>query len=179
MSGTPRARSALRVGPRVDDGSETVTLEPPAHGTEPLAHGTEPPAHGIDPTTSRRTPAPLVLPLAPAERGQAAVEVVVDGWRFELVVEDDARATLRERATRGDTTSRADGPVEVRAIIPGRVVGVLVEEGTEVERGQAVLVVEAMKMQNEIRAPRDGRVGRIGVAVGATVELGDRLLVIE
>jgi biotin carboxyl carrier protein len=124
----------------------------------------------------------LILPVPDARRAAAGVqrvEVVIDGWRFELDVEPEARARLRERATRARGDRASGGPVEVRAIIPGRVVSVEVVEGDSVEAGQRVLVVEAMKMQNEIRAPRGGTIGRLAVGAGHTVELGDLLLVIE
>jgi biotin carboxyl carrier protein len=54
-----------------------------------------------------------------------------------------------------------------------------VAAGDSVEAGQQVLVVEAMKMQNELRAPREGSVERVGVAVGDTIEVGDLLIVIH
>jgi biotin carboxyl carrier protein len=110
--------------------------------------------------------------------GAIRVEVVLDGWRFELDVEDAERAELRERATRGRPDAAAGVPRELRAIIPGRIVSVAVAPGDAVIEGQALLVVEAMKMQNEIRAPRDGTVERIAVGPGATVDLGDVLLVL-
>ncbi|HXG26300.1 MAG TPA: biotin/lipoyl-containing protein, partial [Candidatus Binatia bacterium] len=67
---------------------------------------------------------------------------------------------------------------DVRAIIPGVVVSVSVNAGDEVTAGQQLLVVEAMKMQNELRAPRDGTIERVATAPGATIEVGDLLLVI-
>jgi biotin carboxyl carrier protein len=114
-----------------------------------------------------------------AALGVSRHEVVVDGWRFELDVESDARARLRERATnaRGDTAR--GGRAEVRAIIPGRVVSVDVAEGDAVEAGGRLLVLEAMKMQNELRAPRAGTVASVEIAPGQTVELGDVLVVLE
>ena len=112
--------------------------------------------------------------------GRRSVEVVVDGWRFLLDVDDEARASLRERATRaGDANSRAGGALEIRAIIPGRVASVTVTPGDSVESGQTLLAVEAMKMQNELRAPRSGTVVRVAAAVGATVEVGDVLVVLD
>ena len=114
----------------------------------------------------------------PGPGGAVRVEVVVDGWRFEVDVEDAERAELRERATRGRSDAAAGVPRELRAIIPGRIVSVAVAPGDAVIEGQALLVVEAMKMQNEIRAPRDGTVERIAVGPGATVDLGDVLLVL-
>ncbi len=112
-------------------------------------------------------------------RGTRVREVVVDGWRVEVDLEPERRAVLRERARRGAGTASRGGPVEVRAIIPGRVVAVSVAPGETVEAGQQVLVVEAMKMQNELRAPREGTVERVGVAVGDTIEVGDLLVVIH
>ncbi len=110
--------------------------------------------------------------------GARLVEVVVDGWRFELEVEDAARAELRRRATRAPDAATASGPTEIRAIIPGRVAAVHVAAGDTVEAGRSLLVVEAMKMQNEIRAPRPGTVKRVAVAAGETIDLGDLLVVV-
>ena len=111
--------------------------------------------------------------------GVTTVEVVVDGWRFELEVDDAARAALRRRATRARDTGTASGPIEVRAIIPGRVAAVRVTLGDAVEAGGSLLVVEAMKMQNEIRAPRAGIVERVAVADGQTIDNGDLLVVLR
>ncbi|HEX7473654.1 MAG TPA: acetyl-CoA carboxylase biotin carboxyl carrier protein subunit [Candidatus Limnocylindrales bacterium] len=106
-------------------------------------------------------------------------EVVVDGWRVLVEVEPEARAALRERARRGRSERVAGGPVDVRAIIPGRIVALNVASGDDVTAGQQLLVLEAMKMQNELRAPRDGTIDRVAVAVGEDVEVGDLLLVIR
>jgi biotin carboxyl carrier protein len=116
--------------------------------------------------------------------GRVVAEAVVDGWRFELELEDADRAELRARATRGRAASEgaapdtANGPAEIRAMIPGRVEGVRVAEGDTVAAGQTLLVVEAMTMQNELRAPRDGSVQRVAIAAGETIELGDLLVVL-
>ena len=119
----------------------------------------------------------------PRDRGDLRlgrhVEVVVDGWRFELVVEDAARAELRRRATREEDAAAADGPAEIRAIIPGRVAAVRVVAGDAVEAGRTLLIVEAMKMQNELRAPRAGTVERVAVGEGQTIENGDVLVVLR
>jgi biotin carboxyl carrier protein len=123
---------------------------------------------GAGTSNDRRTPAGIVRR-----------EVVLDGWRFEVEVEMEARAGLRERATRGGTSSAATAALEVRAIIAGRVLSTDVTAGDHVEAGQRVMTIEAMKMQNELRAPRDGTVSRVAVAPGETIEVGDLLLVIE
>jgi biotin carboxyl carrier protein len=125
-----------------------------------------------------RTPL-LVASLRQADpSGPRLVEVVVDGWRFELEVEPAGRAALRDRASR-DRAAKAHGVgAEVRAIIPGRVVAVSVAPGDPVSAGQQLLVVEAMKMQNEVRTPLAGIVERLLVAEGQTIEPGDLLVVI-
>lgn len=69
-----------------------------------------------------------------------------------------------------------EGPQQIGAPMPGKIVKVLVTEGEQVERDQGLLVIEAMKMQNEVRAPRAGRVERIYVVEGRGVETGAALL---
>lgn len=120
----------------------------------------------------------IARPEAPTT-GVERVEVVVDGWRVEVELEPESRARLRERATsaRGDVAR--GGPLEVRAIIPGRVVSVDVANGDTVDAGQRLLVVEAMKMQNELRSARGGTIIRLAVGPGQTVDRGDLLLVVE
>ena len=72
-----------------------------------------------------------------------------------------------------------EGPVEVRAIMPGKIRALLVREGDPVKSGQGVVVVEAMKMENEIPAPKDGRLSRVRVRPGDTVEAGAALFTVE
>jgi biotin carboxyl carrier protein len=74
--------------------------------------------------------------------------------------------------------NRAAGPLVMRAPMPGRVVKVLAQVGDEVKAGRGLLVVEAMKMENELRSPRDGRLQEIRVTEGAAVEAGQDLLVL-
>jgi biotin carboxyl carrier protein len=71
------------------------------------------------------------------------------------------------------------GAVKILAPMPGRVVRVLVEENGEVEAGQGVVVVEAMKMQNEIKSPKKGTVKEILAVAGAAVNPGDTLAIVE
>jgi biotin carboxyl carrier protein len=122
----------------------------------------------------------LFGPIRPGpEHGTTLREVVVNGWRFEVQVELEQRVRLREQARRGHAAGAVGGPVSIRAIIPGRIVAISVQVGDAVAAGEQILVVEAMKMQNELRAPREGRVERLGVAVGDTIEVGDLLVVIH
>ncbi|HEX8772396.1 MAG TPA: biotin/lipoyl-containing protein [Pyrinomonadaceae bacterium] len=75
--------------------------------------------------------------------------------------------------------AQADGAAQVSAVMPGKIVRVLVELGDSIEAGQGIVVVEAMKMQNELKSPRAGRVVELQAAPGATVNAGDVLAVIE
>lgn len=103
--------------------------------------------------------------------GLASPFVVAMGLRRYLVELRDPRQWRR----RGSAIE-AEGPREIVAPMPGKVVKVLVAEGQQVERGQGLLVIEAMKMQNELRAPRAGRVERVYMEEGRGVESGARLL---
>jgi biotin carboxyl carrier protein len=84
-----------------------------------------------------------------------------------------------ERASRRRAQGAGDGERELRAVMPGKVVAVLVEVGTTVERGQGMLVIEAMKMENEIVASRAGTVRELRVQPGQAVEAGELLAIIE
>ena len=85
---------------------------------------------------------------------------------------------LDARRARAAATVGA-GEREVRAAMPGKIVAVLVEAGAAVTRGQGLLVIEAMKMENEVTAPRDGTVQEIRVQPGQTVDAGELLAVVE
>jgi len=83
--------------------------------------------------------------------------------------------SLRGRIRGGDD----QGPKKITASMPGKIVRLLVREGDEVEPGTGVAVVEAMKMQNEIKSPKKGSVQKILVGEGATVNAGDVLAIVE
>jgi biotin carboxyl carrier protein len=103
------------------------------------------------------------------------LSVTVAGETFPVEVAD-ARV---EAAPALAGPARPAGPVAVRAPMPGRVVKLLVRAGEEVKAGRGVVVVEAMKMENEIKAPRDGKVRALHVAEGAAVEAGEELAVLD
>lgn len=84
----------------------------------------------------------------------------------------------RLRGAKGDDAS-ASGKVEIKTAMPGKVVRILVSEGDAVQKGDGVIVVEAMKMQNEMKSPKDGTITVIRPAEGDTVSAGDVLVVIE
>jgi biotin carboxyl carrier protein len=93
--------------------------------------------------------------------------------RFGVELRDPR--SLRSRSRAGDD----QGPKKITAPMPGKVVRLLVHEGEEVDVGGGVAVVEAMKMQNEIKSPKKGIVRKILVSEGAAVNAGDVLAVVE
>jgi biotin carboxyl carrier protein len=100
--------------------------------------------------------------------------VCISGKAFEILLRDPKR--FQNRMGLNADHSR---PVPVSAPMPGKIVQLLVQEGEVVVEGQGVAVVEAMKMQNELRAPRSGRVEGIRVAENQAVNAGECLLVIQ
>jgi len=101
-------------------------------------------------------------------------EVIVRGRAYEVQIEDPKR--LRSGQSSG---AHHTGAAEIVSPMPGKIVRVLVKAGETVEAGAGVIVVEAMKMQNEMKAPKAGVVASINAVEGATVNAGDVLAVIE
>ena len=100
--------------------------------------------------------------------------IAVRGKRYEVEVRDPRSLRSRRKAAGAE-----DGPRKLLASMPGKVVRVLKGEGSAVEAGQGVMVVEAMKMQNELKSPKSGIVKKIYVAEGAAVNAGDALAMVE
>jgi len=136
----------------VDGEALEVELDRAAHGFAPLRLG----------TTTR----------------EVGLEPCAGGYRvvfgaFSLTVE------LAEAARGGAQVARhANGPAQLTAPMPGRVVRVLSAVGADVAAGQGLVVIEAMKMENELRAPRAGRVSELRVSEGQAVEAGALLAVV-
>ena len=107
------------------------------------------------------------------ERVGGDVHIWVGSQRFAAEVRDPR--SLRGRARAMDD----HGPKKLTAPMPGKVVRVLLSPGTEVEAGAGVLVVEAMKMQNEVKSPKKGTIQKILVSEGAAVNAGDVLAIVE
>ncbi len=103
----------------------------------------------------------------------AGGEVTVNGRAFPVEIFDPRE--MRGRKSAGAT----EGRQKIVATMPGKVVRVLVAEGDQVEAGQGLVVVEAMKMQNEMKSPKAGRVIEVKTKADATVAAGEVLLVIE
>jgi biotin carboxyl carrier protein len=106
-------------------------------------------------------------------RSAEGFEVRVGAQRVFITVSDprDVSSASKNVAHRG--------PQEIRALMPGKVVKLLAELDDDIAAGAGILVVEAMKMQNEMKAPRNGRITRIFVREGATVGAGQPLVVLE
>ncbi|MFN7622956.1 MAG: acetyl-CoA carboxylase biotin carboxyl carrier protein subunit [Acidobacteriota bacterium] len=97
--------------------------------------------------------------------------VIVNGRRIGVAI--------RDRRRRRGPDAQASGTIQLITPMPGKVVAILVEEGATVERGAGIIVVEAMKMQNEIQAPRAGRLTSLRATPGQTVNAGEILATIE
>lgn len=104
-----------------------------------------------------------------AERGN--YEVLLGGRLYEAMVLDQRALLMAQR--KGGLTA---GTGEVNSPMPGLIVEVMVNVGDEVEQGQTVVILESMKMQNELKAPRDGTVQTINCEAGQSVEKGNLLI---
>ena len=100
-------------------------------------------------------------------------QLVINGQRVTAEIEDPRQFRA------GSAAGGASGRTVLRATMPGKVVRLLVKPGDPVEVGQGVLIIEAMKMQNEVKSPRAGTVTRIGVSAEQTVAAGAELATIE
>lgn len=100
--------------------------------------------------------------------------VHIAGYRIPYRI-DDPRS-LKGRRARVTGTA---GPKSIKASMPGRVVRVLAQKGEAVEAHQGIVVIEAMKMQNELKSPKPGKVAELRVTAGDTVAAGEVLAVIE
>jgi len=108
------------------------------------------------------------------ERTPTDTHLWVGSARYAVELRDPRSLRSRRAATPDGA-----GPRKLVASMPGKVVRVLVPEKASVEAGQGVLVVEAMKMQNEIKSPKKGIVQRIVATEGAAVSAGDVLAIVE
>jgi len=109
------------------------------------------------------------------ERHGKKYHVVVEGNRYEVLVEDEL---FRRASGPGIATRQEGGRTPVTSPMPGIVVAVLVQKGQHVRVGEGVAILEAMKMENEIRAPCDGVVQSIHVTPGQTVNQNEVMVTI-
>jgi biotin carboxyl carrier protein len=102
--------------------------------------------------------------------------ILVNGHKYTVEVKDKFDALLHEL---GMDKLTATGVQEVKAPMPGMVLNINVEAGDEVKKGDALLVLEAMKMENIIKSPRDGKVKTVKAVKGTAVEKNQSLIVFE
>ena len=108
-------------------------------------------------------------------RTDEGYRILIDGIEYDVVLRDP-RAELLAKS---ETSSRKRGKTEVRAPIPGRITRILVPEGDKVKQDQPVLCLDAMKLENEIAAPRAGKIEKIAVTPGQAVEKGAVLFIVQ
>ena len=106
-------------------------------------------------------------------QGEEDWDVLLRGRQYQVKVEDEREKRLKAAAGGGVAEG---GEFHLKAPMPGLVVAILVEEGQPVQKGQVMLILESMKMQNELKAPRDGVIGRIRVKAGESVEQKQAML---
>ncbi len=100
--------------------------------------------------------------------------VLLEGEHFEFELFDERKALLKSSAGLG-----TEGAQEITTAMPGKIVKVLVSEGDEVSEGDGLIIVEAMKMENEMKSPKAGVVRKVGVGEGDAVEAGSLLVIVE
>jgi biotin carboxyl carrier protein len=105
--------------------------------------------------------------------GEEDLQVLLLGHQYPVKVEDAREKRLKAAA---GGTAQGSGEFPLKAPMPGLVAAIPVQENEQVEKGQVLLVLESMKMQNELRSPRAGKVQRIKVKVGESVEQKQLLL---
>ncbi len=124
------------------------------------------------------------------ETGRHFLSILVGGRSYEagiekrpggytVVLTDDVVAVDLVEAARVAPARKVSGPARIAAPMPGKLVRVLVSPGQDVQAGQGLVVVEAMKMENEIKAPRAGRVKDVPAREGQAVDAGALLVVVE
>jgi biotin carboxyl carrier protein len=130
-----------------------------------------------------------------ARSGKTIYSVIEDGKQFEVIIDESGAHGFdvlvggqllhlkafdeRSRLLASTAKATATGPQRVESEMPGKVVKIAAPAGTPVAEGQGVVILEAMKMENEIKSPIDGVIKEVGVAEGQTVESGALLFVVE
>lgn len=103
-----------------------------------------------------------------------AYDVLVNGDHFTVAVFDELKKMLRDRVTKG-----LQGRQIISTPMPGLVTKVMVSEGQEVKEGDPMIILVAMKMENQIKAPKNGIVQNLYVVANQTVSIGDKLVIID
>ena len=162
---------------QLNDARKAVTLD--AAG---VAYETDAPAHAElsdiegSPVRMVKIGTQVYRVVAQKRQGRGAYTLWVDGYRFETEALDERTRSIRDlSAARAGPT----GPAPILAPMPGLIVRVSVKAGDKVDAGQGLVVMEAMKMENELRATAAGTVRSVEVSPGTAVEKGALLVALE
>ncbi len=113
---------------------------------------------------------------ASISQGEEGLQVLLLGQLFNVAVEDERQRRLRQSS---GGAAVLGGDYILKAPMPGMVVTIPVEEGQEVTTGDILIILESMKMQNELKAPRDGLISRVRVHAGDSVDQNQVMLIIS
>ncbi len=149
----------------------------PQVGSHFIGNRNNPAAFEPPPTEADAKAAPS--PAAAPASGPAVYDVRINGRTWSVEVAESGQLSGVAPATAAPAAAAGGDGEPVAAMLAGNVFKVLVAKGDEVAAGQALVVIEAMKMETEISAPRSGKVADVRVAVGDTVKVGDTLLTLN
>jgi pyruvate carboxylase subunit B len=153
---------------------KSVSLDSPGVGyeTEPAAHAELSDIEG-SPVRMVKIGSSVYRVVTQRRQGRGRYTLWVDGYRFETEALDERTRAIRDLSA---ATAGPVGPAPILAPMPGLIVRVSVSVGDKVEAGQGIVVMEAMKMENELRATAAGVVKSVEVAAGTAVEKGALLV---
>ncbi len=162
---------------QINDRRYTVSIE--ADGVqfenEPMARGELSDIEG-SPVRMVKLGTHVYRVVAEKRQGRGKYTLWVDGYRFEVEALDERTRAIRDLSA---ANAAPTGPAPIIAPMPGLIVRVNVSVGDRVEAGQGIVVMEAMKMENELRAPAAGTVWSINVTSGTAVEKGALLVELD
>ena len=122
---------------------------------------------------------PHAVQLPPSPEAEGPIKVLVDAKEYEIEVKGGPGVARRPSRPAAKRPAPPGGAGAITSQMTGRVIRVDVQPGQEVRGGDVLLVIEAMKMENEVRAPADGKVKEVAVAPGARVNEGDLLIILD
>ena len=159
---------------QLNDQRHTVSIEPDGvqYENEPTARGELSDIEG-SPVRMVKLGTHVYRVVAEKRQGRGRYTLWVDGYRFEVEALDERTRAIRDLSA---ANAAPTGPAPIIAPMPGLIVRVNVSVGDRVEAGQGIVVMEAMKMENELRATAPGTVQTIEVAAGTAVEKGALLV---
>ena len=167
----------MRYVVQLNDQRKTVSIEP-----EGVRYEDEAPAHAElsdiegSPVRMVKLGTPVYRVVAEKRQGRGRYTLWVDGYRFETEALDERIRSIRDLSA---ASAIPTGPAPIIAPMPGLIVRVNVSVGDRVEAGQWIVVMEAMKMENELRATAAGTVKSVEVTPGTAVEKGALLVALE